>query len=143
MTLGYQQFVTDLRAWLAERGFDDLGRSDGVVFRALAQRAVSVSQLADLLQISKQGAAQIAADMQRRVYLVKRTDPSDGRAWLLELSPRGTAALAAARAFHRRYERGLIKECSPESVAALRSVMTHMAGPSASGPSPALRGLFL
>lgn len=65
--------------------------------RALAQHRMSVSKLAELLDISKQGAAQIATDMERRGYLARRPDPDDGRAWLLELSERGTAALAAAR----------------------------------------------
>ena len=46
--------------------------------------------------------------MQRRGYLARQPDPDDRRARLLELSDRGTAALAAAHAFHHRYERGLV-----------------------------------
>jgi DNA-binding MarR family transcriptional regulator len=143
MTLGYQQFVVELHASLASSGFDDLGRSDGVVFRALADRRMSVSRLAELLDISKQGAAQIATDMERRGYLARRPDPDDRRAWLLELSERGTAALAAARAFHHRYERGLAKRCGTETVGVLRSVLTEMAGPAAARPDPRLKALFL
>ena len=143
MTLAYQQFVTELHTSLADNGFDDLGRSDGVVFRALAQRRMSVSKLADVLEISKQGAAQIATDMERRGYLARHPDPDDRRAWLLELSERGSAALAAARAFHHRYERGLIKRCGTETVAVLRSALTEMAGSAASRPDPRLKALFL
>jgi DNA-binding MarR family transcriptional regulator len=143
MTLAYQQFVGELHASLADSGFDDLGRSDGVVFRALAERRMSVSNLAELLDISKQGAAQIATDMERRGYLARRPDPDDRRAWLLELSERGTAALAAARAFHHRYERGLVRRSGTEAVAALRSALTEMAGSAASKPDPRLKALFL
>jgi len=143
MTLAYQQFVTELHASLAGSGFDDLGRSDGVVFRALAQRQMSVSNLADLLEISKQGAAQIATDMERRGYLARQPDPDDRRAWLLGLSERGAAALAAARAFHHRYERGLVKRCGTETVGVLRSVLTEMAGSTAVRPDPRLKALFL
>ena len=143
MTLAYQQFVTELHASLASSGFDDLGRSDGVVFRALAQRRMSVSKLAELLEISKQGAAQIATDMQRRGYLARHPDPDDRRAYLLELSERGTAALAAARAFHHRYERGLVTRCGTETVAVLRSALGEMAGSAVSWPDPRLKALFL
>ena len=143
MTLAYQQFVTELHASLASSGFDDLGRSDGVVFRALAQQRMSVSKLAELLEISKQGAAQIATDMQRRGYLARHPDPEDRRAWLLELSERGTAALAAARAFHHRYERGLVKRSGTEAVAVLRSTLAEMAGDASSRPDPRLKALFL
>ena len=108
--------------------------------RALAQHRMSVSKLAELLDISKQGAAQIATDMERRGYLARRPDPDDGRAWLPE---RGTAALAAARAFHHRYERGLVKRCGTETVAVLRSGLSEIAGSAASRPDPRLKALSL
>ena len=109
----------------------------------MAQRRMSVSKLADLLDISKQGAAQIATDMERRGYLARRPDPDDGRAWLLELSERGTVALAAARAFHHRYERGVVKRSGTETVAVLRSALSEIAGPAAYGSDPRLKALFL
>jgi DNA-binding MarR family transcriptional regulator len=114
-----------------------------VVFRALALRRMSVSNLAELLDISKQGAAQIATDMERRGYWVRQPNPDDRRAWLLELSERGRAALAAARAFHHRYERDLGKRCGTETVTVLRSVLGEMAGSAASEPDPRLKALFL
>ncbi len=52
-------------------GYDDLGRSDGVVFRMLNHQPRTVSELAERLEISKQGAAQIIDDMQRRGYVVR------------------------------------------------------------------------
>lgn len=66
MALAYGQFVVELRAYLAEAGFDDLGRSDGYVFRALDAAPLTTSELAERLRISKQGAGQIIADMQAR-----------------------------------------------------------------------------
>lgn len=51
MALACGQFVTQLAAG----GFDDLGRSDGYVFRALAAEALTTSELAERLRISKQG----------------------------------------------------------------------------------------
>jgi len=143
MALAYGQFVLELRAYLVEEGFDDLGRSDGYVFRALGASPLTTSELAERLRISKQGAGQIVADMQARGYVGPGDlDPADRRARRLMLAPRGERALAAARRFHQRYERRLRRTYGPQRVAELRELLTAMAG--AGGPVDSeLRGLYL
>jgi DNA-binding MarR family transcriptional regulator len=143
LALAYQEFVRELREAHAREGFGDTGRSDGVVFRALAVRPMTVSGLAERLQITKQGAGQIVDDMERRGYVERRPDQSDGRARLVHLSPRGTAALAAARRFHHRYERRLIQRYGVDAVAQLRHVLEAIAGGTAQTVDPRLRALFL
>jgi DNA-binding MarR family transcriptional regulator len=142
LALAYGQFVRELRADLAERGFDDLGRSDGYVFRALDAAAMTTSDLAERLHISKQGAAQIVADMQSRGYVERRPDPNDRRAQRLVLATRGQRALAAARAFHQRYERRLKRESGADQVRQLRHLLTAMAS-AGSGLDPDIRALYL
>jgi DNA-binding MarR family transcriptional regulator len=66
LVLAYQEFVRELRATLTKQGFEDQGRSDGYVLRALGARPMTTSELAERLEISKQGAAQIIEDMERR-----------------------------------------------------------------------------
>src|SRR5690242_2610192 len=134
LALGYQEFVRQLHEALAAAGFDDIGRSDGYVFRALDEAPLSTSALAARLEISKQGAAQIVEDMTRRGYLVRRPDPADGRARLLFLSGRGRAALAEARRFHRVYERSLSKRHGRAAVRTLRELLTDMSRESAGAP---------
>ena len=127
LALAYQQFVSELHVDLGERGFDDLARSDGYVFRALDAAPLTTSALADRLGISKQGAGQLVEDMTRRGYLRSRPDPSDRRARLLELSDRGRRALAAARDFHPRYEQRLARRHGRAHVDTLRAMLTGMA----------------
>src|SRR5207244_7670958 len=110
LTLACAEFVRELRSTLAGQGFDDQGPSDGYVLRSVGATPMTVSDLAERLEISKQGTAQIVDDMERRGYVERRPDPHDGRARLLYLSERGQAALAAARRFHQRYERRLVRE---------------------------------
>ncbi|WP_436500736.1 MarR family winged helix-turn-helix transcriptional regulator [Actinokineospora sp. HUAS TT18] len=141
LALAWQEFVRDLRATLDEQGFTDQGRSDGYVLRALNAKPMTVSELATRLEITKQGAGQLVDDMERRGYVERRPDPTDGRARLLHLSEHGQAALAAARAFHRRYERLLVGEHGAEAVQTLRDMLTAMAGPAAT-PDPRLRALY-
>ena len=141
--LAYQGFVRRLHEDMARRGYDDLGRSDGVIFRMVSARPRTVSELATGLEISKQGAAQIVEDMERRGYVVRRPDPNDGRARLVELSSRGRAALGVARDFHRDYERELVRRHGARSVDALRALLDTMAGEAPDGLDRELRALYL
>lgn len=141
--LGYQGFVRRLHAALAEQGYDDLGRSDGYVFRALADTPMTTSALAVRLGITKQGAAQVVDDMTRRGYVASRPHPDDARARLLELSERGRGAYTAARAFHRRYERALNRRHGAETVLTLRALLTEMAGSDGGEVDHTLRAMYL
>jgi DNA-binding MarR family transcriptional regulator len=141
--LAYQGFVRELHDDMAAHGYDDLGRSDGVVFRMLNHQPRTVSELAERLEISKQGAAQIIDDMQRRGYLVRRPDPSDARAKLVALSPRGRSALDVARRFHRSYEKRLTRNHGPEAIEALRAILQTMADAAPEGLDRELRGVYL
>jgi DNA-binding MarR family transcriptional regulator len=135
----WQEFVRELHVELAAKGFPDLGRNDGYVFRTLARQPLTVSALAARLEITKQGAAQIIEDMERRGYVVRRPDPDDARARLVDLSPRGREAMTSAAAFHRRTERMLIRQHGPAAVEAMRATLVTLAGPLAEGEDPQLR----
>jgi DNA-binding MarR family transcriptional regulator len=139
----WQEFVRTMHADLATRGFDDLGRNDGYVFRTLAERPLTVSALASRLEVTKQGAGQIVDDMERRGYVVRRPDPDDARARLIDLSARGRAAMAAARAFHQRTERRLIRQHGAGALATVRTVLQALGGDLPEGQEPQLRAMSL
>jgi DNA-binding MarR family transcriptional regulator len=143
LALAYQEFVRELRADMAHEGFDDLGRSDGFVFRMLGRGPLTITELAARLDISQQGAGQIVDDMTKRGYLQRRLDPSDARARLVELAPRGLAALATAHRFHQRYERQLVRAHGKAGLAVTREVLTKMAGVTPATLDPQLRALYL
>jgi DNA-binding MarR family transcriptional regulator len=128
--LAYGAFVDEMHADLAGRGFADLGRSYGYVFRVLGDGDRSLSELAGLLGMTLPGAGKIVDEMEARGYLERRPDASDRRVKRLRLSARGRAALTAARAFHRRFERRLAD--GP----ALRAALARIAGDAGDGPSP-------
>ncbi len=140
--VAYQEFVRELHVAHAAAGFPDIGRSDGFVFRSLAIRPMTVSELAGRLEITKQGAAQIIDDMERRGYVERQPDPADRRARLVRLSERGQRALANARRFHQDYQRRLAQARGAAAVGTLRSLLAEIAGPE-QGVDPRLRGFYL
>jgi DNA-binding MarR family transcriptional regulator len=107
----------------------------------LAAEALTTSELAERLGISKQGAGQIVADTQRRGYVDGSPDPGDRRARRLHLAPRGERALAAARRFHQRYERRLRREFG-ERTDGLRELLGAMATGDAA-LDPDIRGRYV
>ena len=141
LLLAEQEFVRGLRAATAEQGFTDQGRSDGFVLRTLGAGPATISALADRLDITKQGAAQIVDDMENRGYVERHPDPTDGRARLIHLTTRGQAALAAARKFHQAYERRLRKTHGDAAIDAVRAVLTSMTGED-SATDPHFRALM-
>lgn len=142
LALAYQEFIRELRSDLADQGFSAHGRSDGYVLRALGSRPMTISELAVRLDISKQGAAQIVDDMAGRGLVERRPDPTDGRARLVHLTSSGEEVLAAARRFHRRYERRLSREHGPDGVAVLRGMLVAIAGVD-NTDEPRLRALYV
>jgi len=141
--VGYQGFVRQLHDDMTTHGFDDLGRSDGVVMRVLHGSARTVSELSGLLEITPQGTAQIVEDMERRGYVVRRPSPDDARARLVELSGRGRAAIAAARAFHRSFETRMRRRHGTAAIETFRAVLSDMAGEAPGGIDRELRALYL
>ena len=123
--LAYQGFVTQLRAHLAKRGFDDIGPTAGYVLRAIADEPLNQRQLSRRLGITDQGTMKIVDDMERLGLVVRIVDPGDARARRLALGVRGKALLRAARRFHASFERRLAAELGAP-VATARRVLEHI-----------------
>ncbi|MDY7101029.1 MAG: MarR family transcriptional regulator [Actinomycetota bacterium] len=136
--LAYAAFVETLRDALADAGFDDLGGSFGYVFRALAGGPATLSELAGRLSMTTQGAAKIVEEMEAGGYVARRPHPDDGRSKIIELDDRGRAALAGARAVHRRVEERLTEDLGAADVAALRRALAAVIGERAIDPADRL-----
>ena len=132
--LAYAGFAERLNAHLRDQGFDDIGRWYGYVFRLLAAESPSLSELAAHLGITAQGAMKIVDEMEAREYVQRVPSPDDARVKHLRLAPRGKKALAAARSFHRTFERDL----GAKKAAQLRATLAEIAGDEAMA-TPRLR----
>jgi DNA-binding MarR family transcriptional regulator len=125
--LAYGNFVTEMRAALADEGFGDLHRSFGYVARLLDEREANIRELAELLGLTSQGVVKVVDEIQAAGYVRRVADASDGRVRRVQLTDRGREALAHARAFHRRYEAALSERIGAREAATVRAVLEGLA----------------
>nr|WP_246598426.1 MarR family transcriptional regulator [Nocardia tengchongensis] len=122
----YQSFVQQLHAHLAAHGHEVMGASYGYVLRALAESPCTASRLGEQLGITAQGAAKVVDEMVRHGYVERRADPTDKRAKLLHLAPRGEDMLRTVREFHADYERRLAERAGAGEVDTARTVLVDI-----------------
>ena len=113
-----------LGAAVATAGGESMRPSFGFVLRAVAAEHPTVSGLAELLGITKQGASQLADDMVSLGYLERTDDPADRRRTRLRLTPTGQRIRARALAESHAMEDELRERFGPTEVAGLRALLT-------------------
>ena len=86
-----------LRAAFAAAGLDGIRPAQAVALVPLAAGGLHASDLADRLGVSRQAVAQAAAALERHDYIIRGPHPSDARARIIELTPRGRQALRVMR----------------------------------------------
>jgi DNA-binding MarR family transcriptional regulator len=91
-----QHFRRELFAVAPARGFADIREAHLQVFGNVGVDGVRLTTLADRSQLSLAACSELVDDLQRRGYLERRPDPTDGRAKLIHPTGRGRQALAAA-----------------------------------------------
>src|SRR5947209_12353468 len=90
LIVGAARVVADrLGEAVARAGVDDMRTPFGFVIRVLAERDRTLTDLADLLGVSKQAAIKIVDEMEAREFLTRHPDPEDRRVKLLRLTDKG------------------------------------------------------
>ena len=94
----YRAMEQRVFAGLAEAGFDDFTPAQARVFQRIAQGGSRLTDLAEQAQITKQSAGFLVDQLERAGYVERAPDPSDARARLVRIAPRGAAAIPIAAA---------------------------------------------
>jgi DNA-binding MarR family transcriptional regulator len=105
-------------------GGEAMRPSFGFVLRAVAAEQPTVSRLAELLGVTKQGASRLADDMVTLGYLERNEDPADRRRTRLRLSPAGERIRARALAESHAIEDELRERFGDTKVRHLRALLT-------------------
>jgi DNA-binding MarR family transcriptional regulator len=109
---------------VATTGGGAMRPSFGFVLRAVHAEAPTVSRLAEMLGVAKQGASRLADDMVALGYLERTGDPTDRRRTRLRLSPTGERIRARALAESHTIEDELRERFGDTQVRHLRALLT-------------------
>lgn len=120
LRLVHQHWAQAVDAKLAEGGFGDIRPPHANVFTFVPSEGIQVSELTKLARVRKQTMAQAVEELEQRGYVERRPDPSDRRAKLVFLTPRGEAVRPLAIASGRRVEAHWAELTSPREIESLK-----------------------
>lgn len=90
------EFRTELAAPRAELGYGDIRNPHLQILGNLRMGGIRLTELAARAQLSPAAASELVNDLEALGYLTRRPDPADGRAKLIDLSPRGRQLMTDA-----------------------------------------------
>lgn len=111
---------------VAAAGYDDITASQARLFARLAPGGTRVSDLAAQVRITKQTAGFLVDQLERAGYVERTPDPTDRRARLVRIAPRGEAVRAVARGVEADVEAEWTRHLGARSTAQLRQALTRL-----------------
>lgn len=111
---------------LAAAGFDDFTPAQARVFQRIAPGGSRLTTLAEQAQITKQSAGFLVDQLARAGYVERVPDPSDARARLIRIAPRGARAVPLAAAAVAEAEAAWTAHLGADRVARLREILTDL-----------------
>jgi DNA-binding MarR family transcriptional regulator len=126
LTLALRGFVDQLHDGLEARGFSDVRPAFGVIFRALRDEPLTLTDLAARLGVSKQAASKVIDEMEAKRLVRRTASRTDGRAKLLALTPRGRDAMAHAIALGVEIDARLREAAGSPKVDTMHQVLEHL-----------------
>lgn len=124
LAAAYRAVADRLLRSMEEGGLSGMRPLYGFVIRAVAAESPTISRLAELLDVTKQAASQLADDMVGRGFLARRSEVEDRRRSRLVLSRKGQAVFARARRTSAAMERELLSRCGRADLEAFRRTLT-------------------
>ena len=91
-----REFRDDLAAPRADAGYGDVLETHFQIFGNIRMGGIRLTELADRAQLSLAATSELVNDLEEMGYLVRRPDPADGRAKLIDLTKRGRDAMSSA-----------------------------------------------
>jgi DNA-binding MarR family transcriptional regulator len=127
LLVGAARVVADRLGGAVERaGVPDMRAPFGYVIRALGEQDRTLTEVAELLAVTKQSAIKVVDEMERRGFLTRAPHPTDRRVKVLRLTEKGLAVRRAALAESRRMERELRHDVGERAVEAMRRALLRL-----------------
>jgi len=123
LRMAWQRVRARIYSGVRNDGYNDLTPAHVALFRFETVEGQRPSQVAESMQITKQSINDLIRDLERYGYARYSPDPSDGRARLIHLTPRGRRLQATARKYAIAAERELEQELGKERFRELHAML--------------------
>jgi len=90
---------------LKENDFEDVSPSHGWIFHNTKEEGSRITELAAIAKITKQSMSALVTQLEQTGYVKKKPDPTDKRAWLLVLTPKGKKVKEAGQEINYHFEK--------------------------------------
>lgn len=127
MDLAVEAMYVDFRKLLEEAGITDVRPTHGCVFRFLHGDGMRLTELAHLAGLTKQSVGEIVDDLAGLGYLERFPDPTDKRAKLIRLTPKGLEAQRIGFSLFEQLESDWAETFGADRIDALRSLLEEVA----------------
>ena len=122
----YRALENRVFAALAAAGYDDFTPAQARVFQRIDPDGTRLTALAERAQVTKQTAGFLVDQLERAGYVERVPDPSDARARLVTVAPRGGEAVAATIGVIAEIEAEWAAHLGPRRWKELRAALDHL-----------------
>lgn len=122
----YRSLENRVFAALAAAGFDDMTPAQARVFQRIGPAGTRLTELAEQAQITKQTAGFLVDQLERAGYVERTPDPSDARARLVRIAPRGAATIPIAAEVVAKVEQEWTAQLGNQRMAQLCRALTQL-----------------
>ena len=139
MAMAFRTLMDDLHAHLARHGWKDVRPAYGYVLLAARDGAITVTEVAALLGMTKQAASKLVETMVGEGYLRRGDHPEDARSKQLRLAAKGTRLLTTVEAIYGEIEAEWAAILGAAALERMRGDLTRVLRELHDGGLPAIR----
>jgi DNA-binding MarR family transcriptional regulator len=122
----YRALENRVFAALAAAGFDDFTTAQARIFQRIGPNGTRLTELAQAAQVTKQTAGFLVDQLERAGYVERVVDPTDGRARLVRITPRGVRTIPIGAAEVARVEEEWAGHLGRDRMAELRRTLSAL-----------------
>ena len=133
LRFGLHEIRSRIYAGVRDSGFEDVRPAHVTLFRWPGPDGRRPSEVAADVQISKQRVNDLLRDLERLGYLTLESDPTDLRARIIRLTPRGRQLHTTAVDIHAQVEQEWMQIVGGTQYQRLRQTLAQLMGPGTAG----------
>ena len=122
----YDSLVENLHHCLAAEGYGEITPSHGLVFQYLSSDGSRITGLASQARMTKQSMSALIYQLEENGYLKRKPDPSDARAVLFLLTPKGEDLKEKAQGINYIFEKRWAETLGAKRYQLLRTMLEEL-----------------